>query len=67
MSQDSAVSSPIPAPHPDNVDALADAVNRFHAKLDTALQNDQDLTRIFAGAVINRASITVHYSKDGDA
>lgn len=57
----------IPAPHPDNVEALADAINRFHTKLDPHLREDQDLTRIFAGNIVGRATVVVHYTTDGDA
>lgn len=59
----------LPKPDPDNVEALADAVNRFHAKLHASLGDEliADVTRQFAYRTFDRASVCVHFTAGSDA
>lgn len=54
----------LPEPDPDNVEALADAVNRFPRKLDARITQElrDDVTRQFAHRTFDRASVVVHFT-----
>lgn len=67
-SQFAAAEYGVRGPGPDNVEALADAVNRFHGHLSLDLSEAliEDVTRAFAAHTLERATVVVHFTKDGE-